>query len=88
MLTKYQYRPKLILALKVLIVIGIMLFGPWAFFMLMDFIGNPIINAFLGASLIMLICIAGGIGKATGETFGASQARNLFKNLKDKTKIN
>jgi len=36
----------------------------------------------------MLNCVAIGIGKATGETFWASKARDLLEILKDKTKTN
>lgn len=55
-----------------------------AFFIVADFIGNPFLTAILGALLLTIVVIAGGLGKATGETFGAHKARNLFVDLKGK----
>ena len=79
--TRNQYKPKIIIALKILFVIGIYILGPFAFFILMDIIDNPIISAFIGAILLMFITILAGLGKATGETFGANKATLVLKSL-------
>jgi ABC-type multidrug transport system fused ATPase/permease subunit len=78
---KNQHKAKFAFALQVVIGILIVLFGPLAFFILIDIIDNPIITAIIGAILLMFITILAGFGKATGETFGANKATLVLKSL-------
>ena len=54
---------------------------------ILNFFDSPLVTIICLGSLIIFLPILIGLGKATGETFGAVQATKLFKkNKKDKNK--
>ena len=59
-------------------ILGMIISG---FAIAVDYIGNPILAIIISALLLAVLAIVGGIGKATGETFGAHKAKTLFDAL-------